>query len=140
MKIIALVALSIFAAAANADPYLCVAEESTGFAYENEKWGRTYFDVSETKYIVRKIKKDEGFYSDSNPYGVFELGSNFPDHRCFDPSGFEDKAIICRAGIGQFFFIPETGRYLRTYTAGYWDGKDDNDNTPLIERGRCSKI
>lgn len=119
--------------------YICVSEEATGFYYENKSWGRAHFNVSEDKYILRKIKENELGYKDKkNPYGVFSLGGKNPEYRCFINEYSGD--FVCRVGLGQFFFSPESGRFLKTYTAGYWDGADSNDNTPNITRGRCSKI
>ena len=119
--------------------YLCVSEESTGFYYENKSWGRAHFNVSDDKYILRKIKEKEfGFEDKDNPYGVFALGGKDPEFRCFISEYSND--FICRLGLGQFFFSPESGRFMKTYTAGYWDGANNNDNTPNITRGRCSKI
>lgn len=128
-----------FSVSAEDITYLCVSEESTGFYYEKGSWGRRYFNVSEDKYILRKIKEGEfGFKDKENPYGVFELGGKHPTIRCFISEHSND--FICRVGFGQFFFSPESGRFIKTYTAGYWDGVDNNDNTPNITRGRCSKI
>lgn len=31
-------------------------------------------------------------------------------------------------------------RYVETYEIGFVDGKDKNDNTPMIEMGTCSPL
>lgn len=118
--------------------YLCIPDESLGFYYKNDEWVAASFKVTEDKYILRRLTaEDWGFKDKSMPYGVFMLGQNTAAiHRC---RVFED-AFQCRTGIGQFYFSSESGRYIKTYTAGYWNGKDNNENTPHIERGRCSKI
>lgn len=131
--------LSTFAVSSegHTDTWLCVSEDSTGFYFEKGKWGRAKFDVQEDKFIIRPIKESDGRYfkDKEHPYGVFNLGKNRPSKRC---SNYEN--IICKVGLGELFFSPETGRFIKTYTAGYWDGQDNNDNTPNITRGRCSKI
>jgi len=142
MKRVSLISVLLsFTVTALADEptYLCVSEESTGFVFEKGSWRRANFNVADEKYIVRRIKEDEfGFKDKDNPYGVFALGENFPEFRC---SISEDsKNYICRIGLGQFLFSPKSGRFIKTYTSGYWDGADNSDNTPHITRGRCSKI
>ena len=93
----------------------------------------------QNKYILRIIKETEfGFKDKENPYGVFALGNKNPEFGCFINEYSND--FICRVELGQFFFSPESGRFIKTYTAGYWDGENNNDNTPNITRGRCSKI
>lgn len=78
MKIVALVALSIFAANVNADTYLCVSEDATGFKYKGEKWNRSGFSTDDSKYILRKMKDDDlSGLQEKMPYGVFQLGDNF---------------------------------------------------------------
>ncbi|SFL38498.1 hypothetical protein SAMN05216302_10744 [Nitrosomonas aestuarii] len=115
--------------------YLCVVEESTGFHFENGKWGRAHFNVSEEKFIIRKIKPDELYFNKDHPYGVYRLGKNSASLRC--KAG---KNIVCDAGLGELLFSPESGRFIKTYPIGYWDGSDNNEDTPNISRGRCSKI
>lgn len=120
--------------------YLCVSEDSTGFYFENGKWDRTQFNTDDEKFIIRKMKPDEVFFKENeNRYGVYDLGENIASRRCNAPSE-HTKDIICKAGIGELYFSPESGRFIKTYIAGYWDGSDDNDNTPNITRGRCSRI
>jgi len=137
MKIISLVALSIFAATVNADPWLCVAEESTGFYLENGRWGRTHFDISEIKYVLREMEKDDDYHTVEKPYGLFAFGDSYqPRFTCESPNSL-DNAMICDNFAGQFRFSIKTGRYLKTHLVGYWDGYSI---TPHIERGRCSKI
>ncbi|WP_157953873.1 hypothetical protein [Microbulbifer sp. A4B17] len=86
-----------------------------------------------------KSKKTEFWYKDKkHPYGVFELGAKSPVYRCLISEYAND--FICHVGVGEFFFSPESGRFIKTYTAGYWNGENNNENTPNVTRGRCSKI
>jgi hypothetical protein len=132
-----LISFSTLASENETVTYLCVSEESTGFFFKDGKWEQANFDVSEDKFIIRPIKKSDGFYfkDKENPYGVFELGNKRPSKRCKDLGN-----IVCNVGIGELRFSPETGRFIKTYTAGYWDGIDGNEDTPNITRGRCSRV
>ena len=49
---------------------------------------------------------------------------------CTDPG--EGRNFYC-GGFGEFWFSPISGRYLLTYTMGYWEGEDSNENTPLMD-------
>ncbi len=120
--------------------YFCAAEETTGFHFKSGNWGRANFNVSNDKFIIRRIKPGELYYKDKiHPYGIFTLGEKHPSLRCLPPSESSD-IIRCTVGIGELFFSPESGRFLRTYTAGYWGGADSDKDTPHITIGRCSKI
>jgi hypothetical protein len=37
-------------------------------------------------------------------------------------------------------FNLRTNRFLGAYLEGYVDGKDNNDDTPFVSGGTCSKI
>jgi len=142
MKIIALVALSIFAATVNADQWLCVADKSTGFQFKDGKWGQVRFKIDESKFILRKFREDEDGFGKSGPYGVMQLGSDYPLYKCSELTDWGDgmRFFYCDSVNGDFRFSTVSGRFIRSYMGGYWDGKDNNNDTPLIEIGRCSKI
>ena len=121
------------------DTYLCIAEESTGFYFENGKWGQAKFDVSEEKFLIRKIKTHEvGYVDKKNNYGIYPLGENYSVHVC--EQNQRTKKMICNGITGKIFFSPTSGRFLKSYIFGYWEGIDNNTNTPHLMRGRCSKI
>lgn len=116
--------------------YLCVAEESTGFIFDNGEWKRASFNINNHKYILRKLKKDEKPLMADRPhsYGLYKLGSNKQRFSCFHNIDF-----YCEGIAEEFYFSPESGKYLMSYMLGYW--KDEyGSNTPSISRGRCSKI
>lgn len=46
----------------------------------------------------------------------------------------------CRAGSTDYRFNPETLRYMEIYPVGYIDGQDQENDTPYIGVGKCSKI
>ncbi len=140
MKITALVILSILATAANAEQYLCVADAATGFYFEDGKWISTKFRTNSSKYIIRRFKEGEYFSTEAKPYGVFPLGKKAAKYSCYGPNPPEVRNFNCDGGFGEFLFSPKSGRYLRTYTVGYYEGVDTNKNSPQIEIGKCSEI
>ena len=121
----------------HSDTWLCISEDSTGFYFEDGKWGQAKFDVSDDKFIVRPLKESDGRYfkDKEHTYGVFDLGRDHPSKRCKS-----NISIVCKVGLGELFFSPKSGRFIKTYPVGYWDGQNNNNNTPHITRGRCSKI
>ena len=140
VKILLISLLFSFSLAVGAEDlsFLCIAEGASGFRFENGSWHSVAFDVSEAKYILKKVKESEfGFEDKENPYGLYDFGESSTITRC---SQSESGDFMCLVGTGDFFFSPSSGRFIKTYTLGYWDGVDSNDNTPHIERGRCSKI
>lgn len=139
MRIFALVLLSVFATVASADPWLCITEQSTGFVFKNGKWEQGRFTVEDRKYILRKLTKSDFYYRGNNKYGLFLVGADLAGTPCGDPS--ISGSIFCADFSGQFKFSTKSGRFLMTYTGGYWDSSVDKEShTPLISIGRCSKI
>ena len=123
----------------SSNTYLCISEESTGFYYEKGQWGHANFNVKNDKFILREIKVGElGYFGKENSYGIFPIGERHPELQCGISES--ENNFVCQGLLGQFYFSPKSGRFIKTYIAGYWDGKDNNENTPAITRGRCSKI
>jgi len=139
LKIFALALFSMLVTAANADPWLCVKEDTTGFVFKNGSWERGKFSVEDQKFILRKLKQGEYFFGARNlTYGLFTIGvdtSGLPCDQVSQPGYF-----ICLTADSEFKFSTKTGRFLMTHTAGYLDGKDDAGSAPFISRGRCSKL
>ena len=135
MRIFALVILSMLATVASADPWLCIEEAASGFLFKNGKWTQGPFHIDGKKFILRKPNIDDLDYGKSQ-YGVYALGSPASSYQCAEANQFGE--FRCHSLLGEFKFAVRSGRYLRTYTAGYWDGEDVAKNTPIIARGRCS--
>lgn len=139
MKIFALVFLSMLATTANADPWLCVTEQATGFVFKNGSWEQGKFNVENQKYILRKLKEGEHFFGAKKlTYGLFTIGDDTAGLPCNNVS--QPGFFICFAAGSEFKFSTKTERFLMTHTAGYLDGKDDAGSALFISRGRCSKI
>jgi hypothetical protein len=52
----------------------------------------------------------------------------------------EPTAITCDTSYGQFRLSKLTRRYVESYVEGYWDGVDNNDNTPYVKIGSCAEM
>jgi len=141
MQKLLLIALLAFSSAASGE-YLCVAEEATGFMFDKTRRA-TEFNVDSSKFTIRKYKEDEYWMrmrkGPGYDYGVFKLGEEEDGarYRCHGPSL---DSFVCEGPSGDFNFALDYGRFVRTYTVGYWNGQDNNKNNLRIEIGRCSKI
>lgn len=132
MKVFAIifVALAFSNIAYAQEGYLCVSEAAGGVSYNSstKKWRGTVFRIDEEKFLI--IKKD-------NKWTMKEFGKSF-EAECTQPNEF--GVMSCNKLLGDFNFSTKTRRYLSTYIAGYIDGSNNNDNTPNIQIGVCSKL
>lgn len=139
MRLFVLVITSMLATAANADPWLCIAQQSTGFVFKNGSWETARFTVEDSKYILRKLTQSDFYYRGENRHGLFLLETDLVGTPC-GPRSISGN-IICEDNLRQFKFSTKSGRFLMTLTSGYWESPaDDESRTPLISLGRCSTI
>jgi len=111
------------------DAYLCIPKSATGYSYiqVTNSWEMTSFSVGNDKYLLKNKSKSWNWdrFGESNSFSTCkEIGSQ----------------ISCARLGGDVIFDKKTLRYLRTYIAGYVDGVNNNNNTPLIEIGTCSPL
>jgi hypothetical protein len=127
-KLITIFLFAICSVAQAQDTYLCIPKSATGYSYEKstKSWEITSFNVRNEKYL---LKKKSGIWSWD------EFGQNTSLSECKELI----TKINCRLA-GELIFDKKTLRYLRTYIAGYVDGVNNNNNTPLIEIGTCSPL
>jgi hypothetical protein len=52
----------------------------------------------------------------------------------------EGMVVICGGSVDHYIFDLHSNRYLKTYDWGYTSGKDNNDDTPTVTAGICTKI
>ena len=132
--------LAVSVARAEGNQFFCVAEELVGFAYSPAQgWHASQFNAEDKKFVLRKLQKGElGFDEDKEIYGFFELGADSTLDFC-EIEG-EGSPIRCSSFMGDTIFELGSGRFIRTYTFGYWVGGNEGSDTPYIMRGRCSKI
>jgi len=125
-----------------ADQWLCVADQATGFLYNesSKKWKQTEFTVDDSKYIVAPNKGNKDY-----KYSVTKIGAKGPEAQC--ELGFNDFGFLFCSMDSQFKMNKDNGRFIRIYDHGYFNVlpdvnsiTDENSSTPLIEIGKCSKF
>ncbi len=137
--------------------FFCVAEAAGGLFFNagQKRWVGAVFKANE-KFILRlkfiDVKVGTGKFDKDELYANFEVfltpsGSNF-ESKC-TPLGDRDKATVaistyggfaCNANIQEYVFNLNSNRYLNLYYSGYTDGADNNENTPSVTGGVCTKI
>ena len=110
--------------------YLCISEAAGGVSFEknSQKWRGTAFKTDNKKILINKK---------NNKWMMKEFDSQF-ESDCTSPN--EYGYMFCDKILGEFKFNIKNRRYISTYIAGYIDGLNNNDNTPSIEIGVCSKL
>jgi hypothetical protein len=120
-----------FVSIANAqEGYLCISEASGGVSFEKtqKKWQGSVFRNKNDKILI--VKKN-------NRWTMKGFDSTF-ESDCTQPNDY--GIMSCNKIFGEFNFNTKNRRYISTYIAGYIDGVDNNDNTPHIEIGICTKL
>ena len=127
---------------ANAEKWLCIEEQSTGFRFKDSEWVVSNFKLR--KFLI--IKEKSGYW-------VEEFGTKKPifrpDHYWLTDDGDDCKYVtddsegmylLCENIIHKMIFHPKTRRFVYWYFWGYWDGVENNDNTPKMQIGECSSL
>ena len=129
---------------AEEERYLCVADKSTGFNFDetSKEWIQTDFNVMGIRYIItRKISKNSDCLANLPFKPKYELKQvGFPFSQCWSRWGFNDEGFAYFECVGgELKFNKKTGRYLLTQREGYISG-DEGDGlfAPHIEIGTCS--
>lgn len=140
--------------------YFCTVESSGGLSFNNseKRWEGTRF--KSTERFVLKLhmtgKRTVPHLFDKNrtdqvyDYDVWltQAGKSSPS-RCFGmyPTPFSEKVVVrsvtrilCNSSLTEYQFNLETNRFLSAYLRGFVDGEDNNDNTPAVSAGTCTKI
>jgi hypothetical protein len=157
--LIAVLAAALPVASQAADSFLCIAEQSTGFALDkaHSSWKASHFKAGE-KYLIRRVTPDtvaevNGMRMRLNSaWAVWLFGNDKkPLVECMND--FDETGVLaCESGIPQFQFSKKNGRFIVGTIYGYVlngfgfsDGKmvanePDGSLTPFIEIGTCSTI
>jgi hypothetical protein len=120
------------------EKYLCVAERSTGFAYNefSKSWESTNFKT-DAKYMISK-SSDKG-----DSFKVTKIGDDYQEFEC--QKGFNEYGYLLCEGVGEFRFNKKNKRFIKIYPIGYYNVlpeinkvTDKSSDTPFIEIGKCS--
>lgn len=134
--------------------YFCVVEAVGGLAFDErtKKWVGSTFRPDK-KFVLRlkrhrtRVQKATFGEDTVHDYNVTltVAGSNSPSN-C---GNYPDKHVtvnelgwvVCKGlGLNEYRFNLKTNRFLSAYLLGYIDGADNNDDTPNISGGTCTKI
>jgi len=119
-----------------ADSYLCTAEKSTGFAYNETitDWEITSFNTSVNKYFIVKSEKNDFIKA---IWEVRRIGKNYPTFYC--PTDFDKYGYLNCELMGTFTMNNNNLRYLLVFPFGYVsDNIKDEEGTIIIKEGESS--
>ena len=134
--------------------YYCGDEFSGGVFYNatSKRWESTKFRVSDKfvlrlKFLKSRIDDRLGIEEKVIDYNVTLTTAgtdysapckNYPE--TIITVGEWSSLLRCHVNLSEFVFSLKTNRYLRAYLQGYVGGEDNDDNTPHIAGGTCTKI
>jgi hypothetical protein len=136
--------------------YFCNVEASGGVSYNanTQRWVGTTFRP-EGKFVLRlhflkerviknEIVKDETVkdYTATLTNAGSKYARPCAKSGAVDPTVtvFERGQLYCTDGTTDYSFSIQTNRFLASYLVGFVGGEDNNDNTPSISAGTCTKI
>lgn len=131
--------------------YFCSAESSGGLFYDARmrSWRGSIFDAKDKFVLGIKTlasRMESGETVDELLVTITKSGSDYPSP-CSDLIGSPHKTVTakygvirCKANLTDYVIGTETNRFLMIYGFGYVDGKENNDNTPSVTGGTCTKI
>ncbi|MGY4501085.1 hypothetical protein ACVWYH_005016 [Bradyrhizobium sp. GM24.11] len=103
------------------------------FQYMSSRKDRIYSGADESSVHEFKVTLTEAGSSKNTPC------SNARDYK-LPVSVWADGWAVCSAAFTEYRFNPTNNRYLAAYLVGYVDGADNNEDTPSITVGVCTKI
>lgn len=131
--------------------YFCVAEITGGLRYNErtKKWASTTFKpdakfVMRMKHLRSETRKDSR--GKDEPAQVFDVTITPERGRVTETCLGTDEFVVLKSGrmifrcLGvrhDYRFNLESNRFL---LFGFFDGTDDNENTPAVTSGVCAKI
>ena len=129
--------------------YHCVVEMSAGLGFDrtSKKWFATTFRVDQ-KFVLRMkyggSRIEEGKQVSDYDITIMDAGTDF-DRPCSSNQKMvtihdDDGGFRCGTITEDFVVNIKTLRFLRIYPLGYVSGQDNNDNTPSVSGGTCTRI
>jgi len=129
----------------NEGEYYCAAESSGGIVYNErmKKWEGTNFRpfskfTLKFKYVRTTPNGDE-YAVTITPEGKSDVLQCYP-YRTQFPQFDEFGYLICRTDFFNYKFNLKAGRFVEAYLMGYINGRDTNEDTPMLSAGTCTKI
>src|SRR5215831_3903158 len=145
LAIATMIAPASFAQQSNEGAYSCAAESSGGMFYNDrtKKWEGTSFRplskfILTLKY-VRTTTQGEEYVVTVTPDGktdALPCISNSAQLAQGEEFGF----LVCQTKFYDYKFNFESGRFVEAYLRGYLNGRNTNDDTPVVSAGVCTKI
>jgi hypothetical protein len=136
--------------------YNCVDEFAGGIAYNyvTKRWAGTSFRVDGRARFILKVTyigrhKDKVLNdTDVDDYNVTisRSGRDTPKDCWNNENSYSvemfatSDSFKCSVGLTEYVFGTKTHRFLRIYTSGYVDGKDNIDDAPSIAGGTCIEM
>lgn len=157
LKSILAASLLFLGSAAQADvsrdaSYFCTSEAAGGISYNSpaKQWEGTVFKPT-VKFILKMqyqgTKTDElNVQYDLYRVKIADYGQNFSlpcvqlNHDGDIVWYSKEGMLVCTTFANDLRFNPVNLRFLEFYQYGFLDGKDNNDDTPAISGGTCTKI
>jgi hypothetical protein len=138
--------------------YYCVADAAGGLKYNEtiKKWEGGSFSPG-AKFVLRmnflhpRVQKEEhaGVVTEEQvsdyTVTVTTSGSNtsvdcVSQYPSKTVTVYESKNFRCYTAETEYIFNVRTNRFLAIYRVGYVAGEDNNQNTPSIQGGTCTKM
>jgi hypothetical protein len=139
--------------------FYCVAEAVGGLYFDatTKSWRGVPFAASQ-KFVLRMkylgTKTDEILKTNYDRFRATITDEGKSDGQiCFDndqppPERYKSPEVSvyfnanfrCTSLTRDYVFNLKTNRFLSVYAYGYVDGIENNDNTPSVVGGRCTKI
>lgn len=134
----AAIAFPSLASAQETERWLCIADQSTGFAFNRAKpgWASGNFTINNDRFILQRPAAGLPLGTRAK-WVVTRVGEKMPTSYCTQE--FEDTLLTC-GSMTKFTFSKKTLRFQAVYEYGYVEPDTEGADTPSITIGRCSPI
>lgn len=131
--------------------FFCAAEFVGGLAYNvyQKHWESATFTPTQKFVLTIKVvstRVEDSESIDDLIVTVTPSGSSFAAP-CSRSGGAQQSTIPsmygliqCVANVTEYTINRRNNRFLASYSYGYINGKDNNDDTPTMSGGTCTKI
>jgi hypothetical protein len=122
--------------------YECKADLAVGYIFDDttRSWTIRQLQVPNEKYTIRPLTEEEKPFNTAvkdAAWGAFEGTDTVTILQCPEP---KDDVFSCGGLAINFVLDARSRRYQKYYLGGYVHGRDDNNDTPSVEMGRCNQF